>query len=64
MFSNIDIGVAAGSISKGPDGMKGGAERAGPDGFAQQADKATLHRREADGVGHHCRNLHAQRSER
>lgn len=40
-FTNIDIGVAAGSATKGP-GMKGGKEQANPYGFAQQADKAVL----------------------
>ncbi|KAF4409274.1 MULTISPECIES: DUF6230 family protein [Streptomyces] len=40
-FKNIDIGVAAGSTTKGP-GMKGGKEQANPNGFAQQADSAVL----------------------
>jgi hypothetical protein len=39
-FKNIDIGVAAGSASKGPGIQKGDA--ANPYGFAQQADSATL----------------------
>jgi len=40
-FNNINIGVAAGSSTKGP-GMKGGSEAANPYGFAQEADSATL----------------------
>ncbi|MZE79578.1 DUF6230 family protein [Streptomyces xinghaiensis] len=40
-FKNINIGVAAGSSTKGP-GMKGGKEQANPFGFAQEADKAVL----------------------
>ncbi|MGW3117504.1 DUF6230 family protein [Streptomyces sp. NPDC001107] len=45
-FTNIDIGVAAGTTGKdkggkGP-GMKGGGEAANPFGFAQQAEKASL----------------------
>ncbi|WP_438485797.1 DUF6230 family protein [Streptomyces sp. S186] len=39
-FSNINIGVAAGSSSKGP-GMKKG-DKADPGSFAQEADTATL----------------------
>ncbi|MGI5458069.1 DUF6230 family protein [Streptomyces sp. CA-249302] len=39
-FKNIDIGVAAGSASKGP-GIKSG-DTANPYGFAQQAESATL----------------------
>jgi len=39
-FTNIDIGVAAGSASKGP-GIKSG-DTANPNGFAQQADHASL----------------------
>ncbi|MEV0254380.1 DUF6230 family protein [Streptomyces sp. NPDC050732] len=40
-FRNINIGVAAGSSTKGP-GMKGGKEQANPNGFAQEADRAIL----------------------
>jgi hypothetical protein len=40
-FTNINIGVAAGSSSKGP-GMKGGKEMSNPAGFAQEADRAVL----------------------
>ncbi|MFF8974584.1 DUF6230 family protein [Streptomyces sp. NPDC014995] len=40
-FSNIDIGVAAKDLTKGP-GMKGGSEQANPYGFAQQAESAVL----------------------
>jgi len=39
-FTNIDIGVAAGSASKGP-GIKSG-DTANPYGFAQQAEHASL----------------------
>ncbi|MDF2271839.1 DUF6230 family protein [Streptomyces coacervatus] len=39
-FKNIDIGVAAGSASKGP-GIKSG-DAANPNGFAQQAEHASL----------------------
>ncbi|GGS27927.1 cholesterol esterase [Streptomyces daghestanicus] len=39
-FSNIDIGVAAGAIDKGP-GIKSG-DHADPRGFAQQATEAKL----------------------
>jgi len=39
-FTNIDIGVAAGSASKGP-GIKSG-DTANPNGFAQQAEHASL----------------------
>ncbi|MEU5308891.1 DUF6230 family protein [Streptomyces sp. NPDC021562] len=43
-FSNINIGVAAGSMTKGPgvnqDEVKAG--KANPDGFGQEADEATL----------------------
>ncbi|MFK0289256.1 DUF6230 family protein [Streptomyces sp. NPDC090442] len=39
-FNNINIGVAAGSTSKGP-GMKKG-DKADPGSFAQEADTATL----------------------
>ncbi|MER5449624.1 DUF6230 family protein [Streptomyces sp. NPDC002764] len=39
-FTNIDIGVAAGSASKGP-GIKSG-DAANPNGFAQQAEHASL----------------------
>ncbi|MFG2223460.1 DUF6230 family protein [Streptomyces sp. NPDC050161] len=39
-FKNINIGVAAGSTSKGP-GMKKG-DKADPGSFAQEADTATL----------------------
>ncbi|MFF4508717.1 DUF6230 family protein [Streptomyces sp. NPDC001401] len=39
-FKNIDIGVAAGSASKGP-GIKSG-DTANPNGFAQQAEHASL----------------------
>ncbi|CAL9445223.1 hypothetical protein SUDANB145_02327 [Streptomyces sp. enrichment culture] len=43
-FKNIDIGVAAGSINKGPGQKKAevDSERANPGGFAQQADEAVL----------------------
>ncbi|MEU2283603.1 DUF6230 family protein [Streptomyces sp. NPDC013178] len=40
-FTNIDIGVAAKDLNKGP-GMKGGGEQANPYGFGQQAEKAVL----------------------
>ncbi|WP_338700660.1 DUF6230 family protein [Streptomyces sp. Q6] len=40
-FTDINIGVAAGSSSKGP-GMKGGKEQSDPNGFAQEASHATL----------------------
>jgi hypothetical protein len=40
-FKNIDIGVAAKDLNKGP-GMKGGSEQANPYGFAQQAESAVL----------------------
>ncbi|MEV6179801.1 DUF6230 family protein [Streptomyces sp. NPDC052016] len=40
-FRNIDIGVAAKDLNKGP-GMKGGSEQANPYGFAQQAESAVL----------------------
>ncbi|MEU5688804.1 DUF6230 family protein [Streptomyces venezuelae] len=40
-FRDINIGVAAGSSTKGP-GMKGGKEQANPNGFAQEADRAIL----------------------
>ncbi|NJQ00768.1 DUF6230 family protein [Streptomyces zingiberis] len=40
-FTDINIGVAAGSSTKGP-GMKGGKEQANPYGFAQEASKAVL----------------------
>ncbi|MER0482724.1 DUF6230 family protein [Streptomyces sp. Edi2] len=39
-FNNIDIGVAAGSTTKGPGMHKG--DKADPGSFAQQADSATL----------------------
>ncbi|MGW1374535.1 DUF6230 family protein [Streptomyces sp. NPDC002446] len=39
-FNNIDIGVAAGSATKGPGMHKG--DKADPGSFAQQADSATL----------------------
>ncbi|MGG2458789.1 DUF6230 family protein [Streptomyces sp. RGM 3693] len=39
-FSNINIGVAAGSTSKGPGIKKG--DKADPGSFAQEADKAVL----------------------
>lgn len=39
-FENINIGVAAGSSSKGPGIGKG--DKANPNGFAQEADKAIL----------------------
>jgi uncharacterized protein DUF6230 len=42
VFNGIDIGVAAGSASKGP-GMKGGNEYASPNGFAQQAESVDLY---------------------
>ncbi|MFJ5263851.1 DUF6230 family protein [Streptomyces sp. NPDC088387] len=42
VFNGIDIGVAAGSATKGP-GMKGGKEQANPNGFAQQADSVDLY---------------------
>ncbi|MDG4860260.1 DUF6230 family protein [Streptomyces sp. T-3] len=41
IFTNVDIGVAAGHATKGP-GMKGGKEQANPNGFAQQADRAVI----------------------
>lgn len=40
-FTNINIGVGAGSSSLGP-GMKGGKEQADPNGFAQEAEHANL----------------------
>ncbi|MGW0580047.1 DUF6230 family protein [Streptomyces sp. NPDC002920] len=40
VFEGIDIGVAAGSATKGPKPKSG--EKTNPFGFAQQADKATL----------------------
>ncbi|MFF3936808.1 DUF6230 family protein [Streptomyces phaeofaciens] len=40
-FNNIEIGVAAKDLNKGP-GMKGGSEQANPYGFGQQADSAVL----------------------
>ncbi|MFE4669587.1 DUF6230 family protein [Streptomyces sp. NPDC056716] len=40
-FTNIDIGVAAGSTDQGP-GMKGGGEQANRYGFAQQAEEVVL----------------------
>jgi len=41
-FTNINIGVAAGSTSKGP-GIESGTEgKVNPNGFAQEADKAVL----------------------
>ncbi|GES30680.1 DUF6230 family protein [Streptomyces angustmyceticus] len=39
-FNNIDIGVAAGSTTKGPGMHKG--DKADPGSFAQQAESATL----------------------
>jgi len=39
-FNNINIGVAAGSTSKGPGMHKG--DKADPGSFAQEADSATL----------------------
>jgi hypothetical protein len=39
-FTNINIGVAAGSTSKGPGIGKG--DKANPYGFAQEADRAVL----------------------
>ncbi|MEU5011803.1 DUF6230 family protein [Streptomyces sp. NPDC021749] len=39
-FNNINIGVAAGSTSKGPGIQKG--DKADPGSFAQEADSATL----------------------
>ncbi len=39
-FNNIDIGVAAGSTTKGPGMHKG--DKADPGSFAQQADSAVL----------------------
>lgn len=41
VFNNIEIGVAAKDLNKGP-GMKGGSEQANPYGFGQQADSAVL----------------------
>ncbi|MFF3911298.1 DUF6230 family protein [Streptomyces sp. NPDC001848] len=43
-FSNIDIGVAAGSVTKGPKPKADEVQqqKANPYGFAQQADKAVL----------------------
>ncbi|MEU3279367.1 MULTISPECIES: DUF6230 family protein [Streptomyces] len=40
-FNNIEIGVPAKDLNKGP-GMKGGNEQANPYGFGQQADSAVL----------------------
>ncbi|MBO7939889.1 MULTISPECIES: DUF6230 family protein [Streptomyces] len=40
-FNNIEIGVPAKDLTKGP-GMKGGGEQANPYGFGQQADSAVL----------------------
>lgn len=40
-FNNIEIGVPAKDLNKGP-GMKGGGEQANPYGFGQQADSAVL----------------------
>ncbi|MFH8799827.1 DUF6230 family protein [Streptomyces sp. NPDC017936] len=40
-FKNIDIGVAAKDMNKGP-AMKGGSEASNPYGFAQQAESAVL----------------------
>ncbi|MFI2431065.1 DUF6230 family protein [Streptomyces sp. NPDC018693] len=44
VFEGIDIGVAAGSINKGPQPKAGEVQnkQAHPYGFAQQADRATL----------------------
>ncbi|MDX3370810.1 DUF6230 family protein [Streptomyces violaceoruber] len=43
-FTNIDIGVAAGAINKGPRQKQGEVEgkQTSPGGFAQQADQAVL----------------------
>ncbi|MER7170555.1 DUF6230 family protein [Streptomyces mesophilus] len=41
-FSNVDIGVAAGSAGDKVPPMKGGNEQANPNGFAQRADKAVI----------------------
>ncbi|WP_415951715.1 DUF6230 family protein [Streptomyces sp. KLOTTS4A1] len=41
-FTNVDIGVAAGSAGDKVPPMKGGSEQANPNGFAQRADKAVI----------------------
>ncbi|SDJ76061.1 DUF6230 family protein [Streptomyces indicus] len=41
-FSNVDIGVAAGSAGDKVPPMKGGGEQANPNGFAQRADRAVI----------------------
>ncbi|MFD7918805.1 DUF6230 family protein [Streptomyces sp. NPDC059740] len=41
-FNNIDIGVAAGSSTKGPGMSPGDKGKADPGSFAQQAESATL----------------------